>query len=178
MNRTYQIGCISIRTSGQRVIARTLTDCNWETGRKAADSVQSPALSQTLGKCAERTIEGNGPVVAHDKVVSYVVGRKRSAQPIIGEIDPLTESGRVVDGFGKSICSEESEIGRLSLNRNLERVVVRIGNVSRKAVVLAKSRPKESSSSKNLLPIWECISVLLAIGSARGGRTQLIQLQA
>ena len=64
--------------------------------------------------------------------------RQRASEPWIREVDPLPEAGRIVDCLGEGIGREERQIRRLTLQCYLGSVVIRIGDISGEAVVLAE----------------------------------------
>src|SRR5439155_1820026 len=72
----------------------------------------------------------------------------------------------IVDSFGIRVRGHEREIGRLVFYRDLPGVVVRIGDISGEAVVLAKGWSQFVSRPKHLFPIGLGIGLLFAVRSA------------
>lgn len=123
----------------QSVVTVGLVQLYRKTAGEAGDSLNLPALGQTLGGAGEQPVEGYRINVTGHKIVSDVRRRQATAQFRIYEVRQVAEPGGIVQGLGKSVSGQEGEVIGLAFDGDLPGIVNRIGARECERVAIAKT---------------------------------------
>src|SRR5215472_4643466 len=107
LQRAYAVRHIGGKAAPQSEVTVALVQLDRKTGREPRDSLDLPALRQTLGPLRKKPVERQCPDVARHKVVGNITRRKPAAKPGIYEIHQVVEGGRVIQAFGERVGCEE-----------------------------------------------------------------------